>query len=286
MKILASLKSGAISSARAWKEILLVWILILFIVGMVALPLKSGIKSMLGDSMATELLAGGINLDILTDSGTNIRTILSLFSSGLLMLILTGFLLNVFLTGGLFLILRKSEGLPTIRLFFDGCVSNFWSFLVILFFDSLMIIALVLIVIVVPLIIATSGGTPGEGTILKTFRSFAIVFALILPVLILVADYARAWQVSNDKKAGFKALGFGFRLTFKTFISSYPLMLILVVFQVLYCILIISKLLMWTPVTGGGVFLFFLLSQLLFVIKVLLRTWRYGSITSLMEKSI
>jgi hypothetical protein len=286
MKILDSLKSGAISSVRAWKEILLICILTLFIVGMVALPLKSGIKSMLGDSMVTELLTGGVNLDVLSDSVANIRTIFSLFSSGFLMLMLTGFILNVFLTGGLFSILRKSEELPSVRLFFDGCISNFWSFLVILFFDSLMIIALTLIVVGVPLIITTSGGTPAEGAMLNTFRSFAIVFAFILPVFILVVDYARAWQVTNDKKAGFKALGFGFRLTFKTFISSYPLMLILVAFQVLYGVLIISKLLLWTPVTGGGVFLLFLLSQLLFVIKVLLRTWRYGSITSLMEKSI
>lgn len=37
------------------------------------------------------------------------------------------------------------------------------------------------------------------------------------------------------------------------------------------------------PVTGGGVVLLFILSQLLFFIKILLKGWRYGSVTMLME---
>lgn len=37
------------------------------------------------------------------------------------------------------------------------------------------------------------------------------------------------------------------------------------------------------PVTGGGVVLLFILSQLLFFIKILLKGWRYGSVTKLME---
>lgn len=39
------------------------------------------------------------------------------------------------------------------------------------------------------------------------------------------------------------------------------------------------------PFTGGGILLLFILSQLLFFIKVMLKAWRYGSVTSLMEQN-
>jgi len=39
------------------------------------------------------------------------------------------------------------------------------------------------------------------------------------------------------------------------------------------------------PVTEGGIILLFIISQILFCIKILLKTWRYGSVTRLMELS-
>jgi hypothetical protein len=37
------------------------------------------------------------------------------------------------------------------------------------------------------------------------------------------------------------------------------------------------------PDTGTGIFLMFLLSQIMFIVKIYLRTWRYGIITSKFE---
>jgi hypothetical protein len=108
--------------------------------------------------------------------------------------------------------------------------------------------------------------------------------ALVLPLLILVADYARAWQVVHEEKKPFKAIGFGFSTTFKTLSLSYPLMLFMMLVQSGFSVFVMSKLLASKPLTGGGVFLLFIVSQLLFVIKILLRAWRYGCVTSIMEE--
>jgi hypothetical protein len=107
----------------------------------------------------------------------------------------------------------------------------------------------------------------------------------LISIIILVADYARAWQVTNESNACFRAIGFGFSQTFRTFLSSYPLMIILLTVQLLYGWLVLSILPGLKPLTGGGVLQLFLLSQFLFFIKILLKAWRYGSVTSMMEQN-
>jgi glutathione peroxidase len=249
---------------------------------LIALPVKTGIKSVLGSSMVTELLSKGISLDVISDFGTNLNTIISSLSFGLFLILLLGGLMNVFLAGGLFSILKQSEKKPSAALFFEGGASNFLSFLIITVVSSLMILFIGFIIIGVPAMIAGSS-SQSEGAGFRTARLFAMVLALILPVFLLVADYARAWQVTRERKKAFKALGFGFSQTFRTFLSSYPVMIILFIIQVLFGWMVLNKLLGSYPVTGGGVFLMFLISQILFFVKVLLRGWRYGSVTSLME---
>jgi hypothetical protein len=41
----------------------------------------------------------------------------------------------------------------------------------------------------------------------------------------------------------------------------------------------------YTPVTGGGIFLLFIISQLIIVLKIFIKVLRFGSITSLMEQN-
>jgi len=122
-----------------------------------------------------------------------------------------------------------------------------------------------------------------EGAAFRTGIIATSIFLLFLPILLLVADYARAWQASHEKNACFKAINFGFSRTFRTFFSSYPLMVILLIVQFLYGWFVLSIVPGMKPVTGGGVVLLFILSQLLFFIKILLKGWRYGSVTKLME---
>jgi len=101
--------------------------------------------------------------------------------------------------------------------------------------------------------------------------------------MLLVTDYARAWQVSNDKLNSFRALGFGFSETFGKFWSSLPLMVLMLLIQLLYIGLVFVLVSGWMPDTGRGVIFLFIGSQLLFIIKIFLKFWRYGSVTSLME---
>ena len=272
-----------IRSVKSWKGIAIVWLFSLSLVSLVAIPMKSALKSGLGNSMITEKLENGINVEVFADLGAVFKSVSSYFSSGLFMALVIGFVINSFLAGGLFDSMKVSGGTFKPGEFFRASAKNFWSFVVISFVINLIIIILAILIIVIPVSIVFQSEISSEGTVFKTTAIAASFFLLVLTLMLLVADYARAWQVKNDKIECFKALGFGFSHTFRTFLSSYPLMLILLICQLLYGWLFFCILQGFMPAAGGGIVLLFLLTQMLFFIKILLKVWRYGSVTRMME---
>jgi hypothetical protein len=285
MKVFIAIKSAAFRTLKSWKGILIVWFSTLLLVCSLAIPMKGAFNSGFGRSMITEKLADGINIEVLVDMGATFKSLVSYFTAGFFWIILIGFLINVFFSGGLFDRMKESSGKFSAREFFGASAKNFWPFLVISLILYLIILILALIVIGIPMSIAGNADVPSEGVIFKAGIICCSIFFLLVTILILVADYARAWQASKEQNRCFKAIGFGFSQTFRTFLSSYPLMIILLIVQLLYGWLVLKILPGLRPVTGGGIFLLFLLSQFLFYIKILLKVWRYGSVTSLMEQN-
>ncbi len=285
MKIFKALASGFCKTLKAWHGILLIWLGSLLTVSLVALPVKEFFKSALGGSMITERLMEGIDVEVLGDIGSGFRNLISSFPMGWLLLILTGILLGAFLNGGIFNRLKASSGKFSFPEFFRASAKNFWPFLVISVTISLIICMLSLLIIVLPVVIvagAESTSASETAPILTALISI-VCFLLISLIFTLAADYARAWHVAQERQACFAALGFGFRRAFGTFMSSYPMMLVLFVIQVIFTLLVMVFLSRWKAETGSGVFLLFVVSQMLFYIKTGLKVWRYGSVTALKE---
>lgn len=262
---------------------MITWFLTLILVSLLAIPLKGALKSAYGKSMITEKLASGFNTEIFTDLGSALKVIVSFFSTGLLVLILIGFVLNIFLAGGLFSSLRKNNTLFSSTEFFRSSAGNFWSFIIISLITRLIINFLSGLIIAVPLIIISLNDSISTKTSIIIASVSVLISIVVVPVMLLVADYARVWQVSNERSACFKAIGFGFSETFSKFWSSYPMMLMILTVQILFIYIVFSVVPGWRPVSGAGVFLLFLLSQILFFIRIILKVWRYGSVTALME---
>jgi hypothetical protein len=123
-------------------------------------------------------------------------------------------------------------------------------------------------------------GDGGDAAFLGTIRITRMVYFLMIPVFLLVADYSRSWLAASNKKLIFKSLGYGFRATFSSFLSSYIFMILLVAIQVGFLFLV-TILLGFTPESVGGLFILFLFTQALLIIKLFLRAWRYGGVTTL-----
>ncbi len=285
MKLLIAIKSGFSRSAMAWKGILIFWAVSFLTVSLIVVPLKASLKAALGNSMITEKLVKGINVDVLGDLGTNLHSMMSSLSAGIIILTLTALLLNIFITGGLFFSVKKDSGRLIPENFFREAAKNFWPYLVITLILNIIAIALIIIIVVIPVTITGKSESAPEGMAFSVFVVCMSVFILAMSVILLVADYSRAWQASRAQNSGFKALGFGFSMTFRTFLSSFPLMLIILAFQAVILWLVMKVIAGFVPTTEAGVFILFVVSQLLFFAKLFIKVVRYGSVTSLMEQN-
>jgi hypothetical protein len=285
MKIFLSIKSGFFRSLMAWKGIIVLWAISFITVSFLAVPLRASLKAAFGKSMVIEKLMDGINVDVIGDLGKNLQSIASSLFAGIILLLLVSILINCFVTGGLFDSLKAGSRRFTSENFFMASAKNFWSFIVISVMLYLIVILLIIIVIVVPVSIAGKAESAPEGAVFRTLVISFSIFFLAMSLILLVADYARAWQASREQNACFRALGFGFSQTFRHFLSSFPLIVILLLFQALPAWGVIKLIAGYTPVKGSGVVLLFLISQLLLILKIFLKALRYASVTSLMEQN-
>jgi hypothetical protein len=88
MKIFKALGSGCHRSLKAWKGILIFWFISLSLAAIIALPMKSAMKTGFGQSTITGKLMNGIDIEALSDLGTVYNSLVHYFTSGLLLLLL------------------------------------------------------------------------------------------------------------------------------------------------------------------------------------------------------
>jgi len=285
MKIFRSLYNGVLVSVKSWKGVLITWLFSLIMVSVLAIPLRGALKSALGKSMITEKLMDGFDPAVLSELGPSLKVVLSFFSAGLFLLLIIGFLVNIFFAGGLFNSVRSGVERRTFQEFFRSSARHFGSYLVITLIVRVIINFVSGMTIALPLVIVASDNNISTKATIIIVSAAILLTIIVMSVFLLVIDYARAWQASNERSACFSALGFGFSETFKRFWSSLPMMLIILSVQVFYILSVFFLISGWQPLTGGQSLLLFLVSQLLVFGKILLKTWRFASVTSLMEEN-
>lgn len=285
MKVIQSLKSGFFRSSVTWKGALICWFVFLICALIVAFPMKEVMKAGFGHSMIVERLKYGFDIEAFTDPGTAFKSLVSFLKGGLMFLIPVSLVLNAFFTGGFFASVKSLTGKFSMAEFWKNSSKNFWSFFCISFIVNMMIFFLLLFVIIIPLLIISGLENHSEILLWKIGLTASAFFILLLPLLILVADYARAWQVANEKSNCFAALGFGFSRTFRKLASSWILVFVIMLVQAIYLWFVFILFHGIHPTTGRGILLYFLLLQLLVILKIMLKVFRYGSVTALMEQT-
>jgi hypothetical protein len=285
MKIFSSLDKGLSRVMISLKGVLIVWLTVFFLVIAFIYPLRGSMSSAFGNSLITEKLAQGFDIEVFADLGPALGSMLSYITAGFILIYFIGFVLNAFLTAGLFGSLKNWNGKFSSQEFFRSGSKNFWPFFLISLIITAIIIIITGILMVVPIAITTMSDSMPEKTRITILIAAGAVNLLLMPVFLLIADYSRAWKASHEEESCFRAIGFGFSHTFSKFWSSYLMMVLLIFSQMILGTIILIILPDWRPVTGGGVFLMLIISQLLLLARLMLKTWRYASVTSFMEET-
>jgi len=283
MNIISTLLSGFQKTLRSGKFVLLAWA-VTFILGIVfAFPIKAGFKRAAGNSMIYDRIQDGILIDIFADMGRSFTTIAFMSLSGFLLIMVAGFMVNAFITRGIFGALRGSGGSANFSDFFSHSPKNYWSFLGISVLLRFTILILSLIMIVIPVSALGPGQSVSTEKTVVVVAVSALCFLFVIPVFILVSDYARAWQVAHPAASFMKSLGSGFSLAFSRFFVSYSYVLMICAMQLAFFLVVFSFMQRWKP-SGPGTFLFVIAVQMVTATGLFLRYWRFAGVTALLEQ--
>jgi hypothetical protein len=280
MDLIRILKKGAVETASSFKLLLTVWLITLVMIMFIALPLKSSFKSVFASSMAMEKLSDGFDMGFAGDMGKAFGQLMSSATIGGLLLLLAGFLLFTFFAGGLFTRFTTAWGGLKVSAFLKASAHNFIPFLLIALLMGLITGVYTVLIFGIPIgvALAFSGGSSPLSGLLKILF---VIWGLGLPVWLFAADASRRWIAATGSRKVFRALREGFRAFRKRFWISYMTVLVILILNVVF----ISGSLWFTAVSmpekGIMIFLFFLATQLLFIVRLFLKAWRYAAVSQL-----
>jgi hypothetical protein len=280
MAFIRTLKKGAAAAVSSYKLLIMVWLTSLLMIIIVAMPLKSALKNIFGNSLAVERLTGGFDAGLNGDMGDAFKQLLSSATTGGLLLVVAGFLLYTFFAGGLFTRFTTAYGEIKVSSFMKASAYNFIPFLKVSLLICLIIAAYTLIIVGVPaLIIVTSaaGSMPNAHFMII----FYIIWVLGMPVWLLTADYSRRWIAATGSKKVFRALRQAFKILQRRFWFSFSVMVVIVMLNILFVVVSFWFAGWSVPERSLTIFLFFIVTQMLFIIRLFMKAWRYATVCEL-----
>jgi hypothetical protein len=275
MSIIKTLRNGAVAAVSSYRLTAVIWSATLILALAVGYPLKVFLNSGLGKSMAAERLMQGFDLGLAGDMGKPFGALVSSASAGTILFGIIGFFLMVFFTGGLFRRFTLAWGNLKVSEFLQASAVSFVPFLKITVLMLLIIAGYTLIIAGLPVILAgilSGSGMPSRAAIFI----IAAIWALGMPVWLVVADASRRWASATGSAKVFSALGAGFRALREKFWLSYSAVLAVVVLNAVFMTALLWFAATATPEKGYTVFLFFIATQALIFLRLLLKAWRYA----------
>lgn len=284
MKLISLYQDGFRKSVRSLRSIVLLWIISLAGSLLIVAPLERNLGRLLDGSMASELLYDEFDIDVFADIMHAVIPALASFSISLFLIAVIVFLANTFVTAGLFRILAGSwKKTYKWKTFLLGADRGFGGFLFIAITTGVCIALLILILAGVPLVIAfAAGATYTQIVIIGSVA--ALLLILIVPVVLLTADFARVLLTADKYLGPWKAITGGFRKVRKRLWSAWVAMIIILLVSALISFIAWKLTINSKAATGAGLLMLLLFSQLFIFLKAWIRVFRYGTVTAMRER--
>lgn len=277
MTFLKVLEKGAVAAAMSYKQLLVIWVVSLTMILFVSFPLRVMLNAVFGNSMAVTRLTDGFDAGLLGDVGKPFLYLISAAGTGGLLLLIAGFLLYTFFAGGLFASYATAWGGLRMTAFIRESARNFLPFLRINLLTLLIIAGYTFVVLGIPAAarMALAKGAMPEG---GTMVIFYIIWLLGLPLWLFVADASRRWTAATGSHEALRAMGAGFRALKERFWLSYTTVLLILIVNGIFILISLWYLTCSVPEKGGMIFLFFIVTQLMFYMRLFMKAWRYASV--------
>jgi hypothetical protein len=283
MSIFAVYYNGFRKSVRSIRTIVLLWIVSLAGSLLVVAPLERNIERLLDGSIGPELLYDGFDIDIFADIMHAITPALASFSITFFLVSAIIFLVNTFLTAGLFRVIAGSWKKPyKSSTFLKGADRGFGGFLFVAIAAAVMIFIMFIIVFLLPLVIAVVAGA-GYTFLMLAGTLLAVLLFMLIPVVLLTADWARVFLTADKHLGPYRALIDGFGSLRRRFLRNWLMMFIILAISILVGVFSMRIVTYSKLSSGAGLILLLLVSQLFVFLKIWIKVIRYGSVTAMAE---
>ena len=279
MKILNSYTTGFKSAFNTKKLVTTIYVITFLMALMLAIPFGNTIQKEAGNSMAFSELLKGFNYtvyqDFMNHSGDAIRP----FISTALWVGIFYILFTIFFEGGILTVLKRKEDKFTLRFFWEASAKYFSRFfrLALYMIIAQVITAVIIFIIFAQILSSVYKSAPNEISIFYTFVAGVVIYLLIFIFLLIVTDYAKVMLVENEEYRPFRTILRSFAFSFKHFLSTYFLYLLLLIIPVLL-FLIYFKLESAIGMTSGfNILVIFIIQQLVVWSRVFIKIWILGS---------
>lgn len=283
MSFFKTLKNGAAAAASSYRLILVIWIVLLVLALAAGYPLKVFMNSIFGNTMATERLIDGFDISLAGDIGKPFGALIASVTAGGILVGTAGFFLMVFFAGGLFRRFTLAGGNLKVSEFLRASASGFMPFLKVTLLMMVIIAGYTLVVIGVPalvmVLLSDSKMPSGNGIYI-----FYALWALGMPVWLFVADASRRWMAATGSRQVFRAQGAAFRALKERFWHNYSVVLAVVVVNSIMVTAVVWLAAVAKPDKGIMVFLFFLATQALVFLRLMMKAWRYAAVCEAVQQ--
>lgn len=251
-----------------------------------AIPFSSTIENEAGNSMAFSTLLKDFDYTVYQDFMNHSAKAIQPYISTVIWLGIFYLLFTIFFEGGILTVLKRKEDKFTLRFFWEASAKYFGRFLRLAIYMIIIqaIVAVILFLILSLILSSVYKSAPNESYIFYTVLAGVIIYLLIFIFLLVVTDYSKVMIVGNDEYRPFRTIIRSFAFSFKHFLSTYFLYLLLLVVPI-FLFLIYFKIESAIGMTSGfGILIVFIIQQLLVWSRVFTKIWILGSELTLYRK--
>lgn len=283
MELSTLYKAGFSKSYRALSTVAILWALSLVGTIILVSPVQRQFIAILGDSMITEMMYVESGFDLTTDLIIPLSNAFVSFSTSFFIVGILVFLAGIFVTAGIFRVLYSRRRPFRKGLFIKGADRGFVGYLVIALISGFVTGFLFALIVLVPLIIAFIMGA-GEAGLIVTAVAGLTAFAIVLPFILLVADFARVNLVADKWESPVGSIKNGIRLLTGRLLPLWLTMFVIIVVTATFSFLITRIVFNSEADSRLSILMLMILSQVLLFIKVWLKVIRYGIMTAIYEE--